>query len=53
MTVQRGLAARGYDIGTIDGVVGTQTRAAISDFQKRQGLAMTGQATRDVLALLR
>ncbi len=53
LAVQRGLAARGYDIGTIDGVIGGKTEAAISDFQQRQGVAVTGKATRDVLELLR
>ena len=53
IVIQRALAARGYDIGTIDGVIGAKTQAAISDFQRRQGLAVTGAATRDVLAALR
>ena len=53
LAIQRALAQRGYDIGTIDGVVGAKTQAAISDFQRRQGMGVTGQATRDVLAALR
>ncbi len=53
MAVQRGLLARGYDIGDVDGVIGTRSIEAISDFQRRQGLAVTGQATRDVLTRLR
>ena len=53
IAVQRGLAARGYDIGTIDGVIGDGTSAAISDFQRRSGLPQTGQATRQILDLLR
>ncbi|QEE37276.1 lytic murein transglycosylase [Octadecabacter sp. SW4] len=53
LAIQRALAQRGYDIGTIDGVVGAKTQAAISDFQRRQGMVVTGQATRDVLAALR
>lgn len=52
IAVQMGLAARGYDIGTIDGVIGTKTIAAIDDFQRRQGLPVTGTATADVLAAL-
>ncbi|AGI69065.1 putative lytic murein transglycosylase [Octadecabacter antarcticus 307] len=51
--LQRRLAARGYDIGTIDGVVGAKTEAAIRDFQRRQRLAVTGIATADVLVALR
>ncbi|WP_377505117.1 lytic murein transglycosylase [Octadecabacter sp. R77987] len=53
LAMQRALAARGYDIGTIDGVIGAKTEAAISDFQRRQGMDVTGRATRDVLAALR
>lgn len=53
IAIQRGLTARGYDVGTIDGVIGTRTQAAITDFQQRQGLPVTGEATRDVLAALR
>ena len=52
IAVQRGLAARGYDIGTIDGVIGEQTIAAISDFQRRRGLAVTGTTTKEFLAAL-
>lgn len=52
IAVQRGLAARGYDIGTIDGVIGPKAEAAIRDFQAKRGLPVTGQATRDLLAAL-
>ncbi|NNE80602.1 MAG: lytic murein transglycosylase [Silicimonas sp.] len=53
IAIQRGLDARGYDIGTIDGVIGTKTKTAISDFQRRRGLPVTGTATAEVLAALR
>lgn len=53
LAIQRGLVAGGYDVGTIDGVIGAQTEAAIRDHQRRQGLAVTGIASRDVLASLR
>jgi membrane-bound lytic murein transglycosylase B len=53
MNVQRGLAARGYDIGTMDGVIGTRTKDAISDFQRRSGLTVTGVATAVELNRLR
>jgi len=53
LTIQRGLTARGYDIGTIDGVIGAKTEAAIRDVQQRAGLPVTGQATRAVLTTLR
>jgi len=52
LAIQRGLVARGYDIGTVDGVIGSLTEAAIRDVQQRAGVAVTGQATRDVLGLL-
>ncbi|MBV1903216.1 MAG: lytic murein transglycosylase [Marinosulfonomonas sp.] len=52
IAIQRGLAARGYDVGTIDGVMGTKTETAISDFQRRQGLTATGIATVEILAAL-
>jgi len=53
VTIQRGLARRGYDIGTIDGVIGGQTERAISAFQAREGLAVTGEATQSLLTALR
>ncbi len=52
LMVQRGLIARGYDVGTIDGVIGTKSEIAIRDFQRRQGLLINGRATREVLAAL-
>lgn len=52
IALQRGLAARGYDIGTIDGVIGPKSEAAIRDFQTRQGLAATGQPSRALLDAL-
>lgn len=51
--VQRGLARRGYEIGEIDGVIGPQTLDALSDFQRREGLPVTGAVTREVLNSLR
>jgi len=53
LTIQRALAARGYDIGTIDGVIGAKTQAAIRGFEQRQGLAVTGVASPDLLTALR
>lgn len=52
LALQRGLQAKGYDVGTVDGVIGAKTEAAIRDFQKRQRLAITGTANRDLLARL-
>ncbi len=53
LALQRGLAARGYDIGTVDGVIGGKTEAALRDFQQRQGLPVDGRATLEMLSRLR
>jgi peptidoglycan hydrolase-like protein with peptidoglycan-binding domain len=47
--VQRELAARGYDVGQEDGKPSAKTTAAISAFQKGQGLPVTGTATDELL----
>ena len=41
--VQRALAERGYDPGTIDGAMGQRTAAALRDFQRLVGLPDTGE----------
>jgi hypothetical protein len=41
--LQAALALLGYDIGKIDGSLGTRTRTAIADIQKRYGLPITGE----------
>ncbi len=53
LAIQRGLTARGYEVGTIDGVIGRLTETAIRDFQQRQGLTVTGIASAEVLGALR
>jgi len=48
------LIRRGYDLdGKADGVIGTKSRQAISDFQQRQGLPANGRAGAKVLSALR
>lgn len=47
--VQRELAARGYDVGPVDGQLSAATRAAISSFQAQEGLAVTGLPSDDLL----
>lgn len=47
--VQRELSARGYDVGQVDGQLSGKTRAAISSFQSKEGLAMTGLPSDDLL----
>lgn len=50
--LQARLNALGYDVGTPDGVVGTRTEAAIRDYQRDQGLEVTGQPSPALLARL-
>jgi peptidoglycan hydrolase-like protein with peptidoglycan-binding domain len=51
--VQRLLLARGYDIGEADGLIGANTRKAISDFQTQTGVAADGRAGQRLLDALR
>ncbi|MEI7820035.1 MAG: peptidoglycan-binding domain-containing protein [Verrucomicrobiota bacterium] len=41
--VQRKLTARGYSLGSADGVIGPATRNAIAQYQQDKGLAVTGR----------
>jgi peptidoglycan hydrolase-like protein with peptidoglycan-binding domain len=47
--VQRELAARGFDVGQVDGKPSDKTRAAISAYEKEHGLPVTGTASDDLL----
>ncbi|WP_288938086.1 lytic murein transglycosylase [uncultured Roseovarius sp.] len=47
--LQRKLAARGYDVGEIDGILGAGTRAAVQDVQQELGLPADAWPTRDLL----
>lgn len=51
--VQQRLTAAGYDTGGADGVIGSNSRAAISAYQRSNGLEVTGDATPDLLQRLR
>lgn len=51
--LQELLAKNGHDIGTIDGVIGSRTRRAITDFQTAAGLEADGRASTTVLNALR
>ena len=51
--VQRGLASLGYDPGPTDGKLGPRTRAAIREFQAREGLPVTGTPSAGLEAALR
>lgn len=50
--VQTALYVFGYYTGTIDGLVGPQTKIAISTMQEQYGLPVTGTITPDVLDAL-
>ena len=47
--LQKALSERGLYSGKIDGISGTRTRAAISAYEKSQGLPVTGQPTAGIL----
>ena len=49
---QEELLALGYDIGEIDGVIGSATRKAIRDFQKSQGIEADGVPSASLLATM-
>ncbi|MFQ5622164.1 MAG: lytic murein transglycosylase [Paracoccaceae bacterium] len=53
MLLQRRLAARGHDVGAIDGILGALTRAAVRSEQARLGLPADGWPTAALLAALR
>lgn len=50
--LQRRLATLEYYTGTLDGQYGGGTAQAVTDFQKRNGLAQTGTADRATLSVL-
>jgi len=51
--LQRLLAARGYDVGEIDGIIGPRTRAAIRDYQQEKHRRVDGFPRPEILELLR
>jgi len=50
---QEALLALGYEIGEIDGVIGRNTRKAISDFQRSQGMKADGKPSAATLDAMR
>ena len=50
-SVQAALKAKGYDPGPVDGIMGSQTRAALLQYQKDNGLPQ-GQLDVETLAAL-
>jgi lytic murein transglycosylase len=53
MLLQERLAARGHDVGEIDGILGARSRAAIQAEQARLGLPADAWPTRELLEALR
>jgi peptidoglycan hydrolase-like protein with peptidoglycan-binding domain len=49
---QQALKAAGHDPGSIDGVMGARTTAALEDYQKKQGLDVTGRLDDATMAKL-
>ena len=52
MALQEKLAARGHDVGKIDGILGAATRTAIQEEQSRLGLPADAWPTLDLLGAL-
>ena len=50
--VQVALSALGYNVGSPDGVVGDGTAKAIRDYEKSNGLPVTGTITADLIESL-
>jgi lytic murein transglycosylase len=51
--LQKLLIKAGYDIGEPDGAIGTKSKEAIADFERKSGLPVNGRASAKVLAALR
>ena len=51
--VQMLLVKLGYEIGNADGVAGSRTRAAISKFQLRDGMQVSGEVSDELVARLK
>ncbi|WP_138934618.1 lytic murein transglycosylase [Roseovarius arcticus] len=52
MLLQQKLAALGYDVGEIDGILGGGTRAAVQDVQQKLGMPADAWPTRELLRRL-
>jgi hypothetical protein len=50
--VQMKLNQKGFDVGTPDGVMGPQTKEALLQFQRQQGLAASGEIDNETMAAL-
>jgi peptidoglycan hydrolase-like protein with peptidoglycan-binding domain len=50
--VQQKLNQEGFDAGSVDGVWGPETKEALKNFQKKQGLPETGNLDKETLSAL-
>jgi hypothetical protein len=53
LDIQQALATTGHYRGVVDGLYGPQTQKAISDYQRSEGLSVTGEPSEDLLAHLK
>ena len=51
--VQRALKSRGYYYGSVDGLIGSGSRAAIRAYQRDHRMSITGRIDRALLRSLR
>jgi peptidoglycan hydrolase-like protein with peptidoglycan-binding domain len=51
-SAQQALNSQGYSAGTVDGIMGPHTEAAIRKFQSAKGLQATGQLDAATIAAL-
>jgi peptidoglycan hydrolase-like protein with peptidoglycan-binding domain len=49
---QQALKDKGYDVGAVDGVMGTKTQSGIRSFQQAQGIEQSGTLDQKTLAAL-
>ena len=52
VTLQKKLAAKGYDVGKLDGKIGVGTRAAVKEVQIQLGLPADSYPTMELLSQL-
>jgi peptidoglycan hydrolase-like protein with peptidoglycan-binding domain len=50
--VQQALQSKGYDVGSVDGVMGPKTQSALREFQQQQGLTRSGRIDQQTLSAL-
>ncbi|MGE5793962.1 MAG: peptidoglycan-binding domain-containing protein [Bacteroidota bacterium] len=50
--VQQALQDKGYDVGSVDGVMGPRTQSALREFQQQQGINSSGRLDQQTLGAL-